>query len=151
MVITFCGHDSVQEVDKVRDWLCNALDQFQDEENITCYLGGYGGFDNLAASVVRQKQKQRPNLQAVLVIPYLDRKYDETEYDYTLYPPLESVPPRYAILRRNKWMVEQADVVIAYVTHSWGGAAKTLKYAQTKKKNLILYPDESANPSQENT
>ena len=150
MIITFCGHDNVQEVDKVREWLGIVMDQFRDEETVTCYLGGYGGFDRLAASVVRQKQRKNPNFQAVLIIPYLDRKYDKWGYDYTLFPPLESVPPRYAILRRNEWMVEQADVVIAYVTHNWGGAAKTLKYAQTKKKKLILYPEGSADPRQEN-
>jgi len=38
-------------------------------------------------------------------------------------------------------MVTQADVVIAYVTHSWGGAAKTLKHAQAKKKAILLYPE----------
>lgn len=31
-------------------------------------------------------------------------------------------------------MVNDADVVIAYVQHSWGGAAQTLEYAEQKKK-----------------
>lgn len=140
MIITFCGHDNVSDIDKVKDWLCNVLDQFVYEENVICYLGGYGGFDRLAASVVRQKQKSNPAVHAVLVIPYLNRKYDESRYDRTLFPPLESVPPRYAISKRNAWMVAQADVVIAYVTHSWGGAAKTLECARAKRKKIILYP-----------
>jgi len=141
MIITFCGHDNVSNINKVREWLGNALDQFIYEENVICYLGGYGGFDRLAASVVRQKQKVNPAVQAVLIIPYLNRTYGESGYDYTLFPPLESVPPRYAILKRNEWMVTQADVVIAYVTHGWGGAAKTLEYARTKRKKVILYPE----------
>ena len=141
MIIAFCGHDNVQDIDKVRNWLSDSLDQFLYEENVTCYLGGYGGFDRLAASVVRQKQKENTTLQSVLIIPYLNRKYDESTYDYTIFPPLESVPPRYAISKRNEWMVAQADVVIAYVTHSWGGAAKTLEYAQAKKKKVIVYPE----------
>lgn len=141
MIITFCGHNDVSEVNKVKEWLFNVLDQFIYEENVICYLGGYGEFDRLAASVVRQKQKVNPAIQSVLIIPYLNRKYDESEYDYTLFPPLESVPPRYAISKRNEWMAAQADVVIAYVTHSWGGAAKTLEYARVKGKNVILYPE----------
>lgn len=140
MIIAFCGHDNVQNVDQVRNWLCKTLDQFIYEDSVTCYLGGYGGFDRLAAAVVRQKQKANAALQSVLVIPYLNRHYDESGYDFTLFPPLEGVPPRYAILRRNEWMVAQADVVIAYVIHSWGGAAKTLEYAQAKKKKVVLYP-----------
>lgn len=140
MIITFCGHDNVSDIDKVKDWLCSVLDRFVYGENVICYLGGYGGFDRLAASVVRQKQKRNPAVQAVLVIPYLNRKYDMSSYDRTLFPPLESVPPRYAISKRNEWMVTQADIVIAYVTHSWGGAAKTLECAQAKGKKIILYP-----------
>lgn len=147
MIITFCGHDNVQNIDKVKDWLCNILDQFIYKENVICYLGGYGGFDRLAASVVRQKQKANPALQSVLIIPYLNRKYDESQYDYTLFPPLESIPPRYAILKRNEWMVTQADVVIAYVTHNWGGAAKTLEYAKAKKKTVLIYPEISSDCS----
>lgn len=141
MIIAFCGHDNVPDIHKVREWLSHVLDQFIYEENVICYLGGYGGFDRLAASVVRQKQKVNSSVQAVLIIPYLNRTYDESGYDYTLFPPLESVPPRYAISKRNQWMVAQADVVIAYVTHGWGGAAKTLAYAQAKRKKVVLYPN----------
>lgn len=141
MIIAFCGHDNVPDILKVREWLSHVLDQFIYEENVVCYLGGYGGFDRLAASVVRQKQKVNSSVQAVLIIPYLNRTYDESGYDYTLFPPLESVPPRYAISKRNQWMVAQADVVIAYVTHGWGGAAKTLAYAQAKRKKVVLYPN----------
>lgn len=141
MIITFCGHDDVPEINKVMEWLCNVLDQFIYEENVIFYLGGYGGFDRLAASVVHQKQKVNPAVQAVLIIPYLNRKYDESGYEYTLFPPLESVPPRSAISKRNERMVTQADIVIAYVTHGWGGSAKTLEYARTKRKKVILYPE----------
>ena len=34
-------------------------------------------------------------------------------------------------------MVEEADLVIAYVMYSWGGAVKTLEYAKRKKKTII--------------
>ena len=141
MIITFCGHDNIPDINKVREWLSHVLDRFIYEENVICYLGGYGGFDRLAASVVRQKQKANPAVQTVLIIPYLNRKYDESGYDYTIFPHLETVPPRYAISKRNEWMVAQADIVIAYVIHDWGGAAKTLEYARTKRKNVILYPE----------
>ena len=34
-------------------------------------------------------------------------------------------------------MVNEADLVIAYVMYSLGGAAKTLEYAKRKKKAII--------------
>ena len=38
---------------------------------------------------------------------------------------------------RNEWMVDQSDIVVSGVTHDWGGAATTLKYATRKKKRII--------------
>ena len=55
----------------------------------------------------------------------------------TLYSLLLKVFRKFAILKRNEWMVEQANLVIAYVKYSWGGAAKALEYAKRKKKRII--------------
>ena len=101
------------------------------------YLGGYGGFDSLAASTVRSLKASHPNIRLILVIPYLNREYDSKAYDELLYPPLENVLPRYAISKRNEWMVEEAQIVVSYVTHDWGGASKTLAFAKRKKKEII--------------
>ena len=46
------------------------------------------------------------------------------QYEETILPDgIESVPPRFAISWRNKWMIKEADIVVCYITHSWGGAA----------------------------
>ena len=64
-----------------------------------------------------------------------------SSYDSTVYPPLETVPRRFAISHRNRWMVEASDVVVAYVLHDWGGAATTLRYAKQKDRRIILYSE----------
>ncbi len=104
------------------------------------YLGGYGDFDRLAAVAVRRQKSVYPDIESVLVLPYLNRKFDADAYDSPTYPPLEKVPPRYAIVRRNQWMICESDVVISGITHSWGGAAKTLDYAKSKGKVIFQYP-----------
>jgi len=85
-------------------------------------------------------RERYPHIAAILVLPYLDRAGDSSGYDGTVYPPLEKVPPRFAILRRNQWMVEAADVLISGVLYDWGGAAKTLDHARKKRKVIIQYP-----------
>ncbi len=50
---------------------------------------------------------------------------------------LEKVHPRYAISRRNEWMLKQADYVVTYVTHSWGGAARYARQAEHMGKALL--------------
>ena len=62
---------------------------------------------------------------------------DRHLYDSSVYPPIENVPMRFAINKRNEWMINQADLVIAYVDHTFGGAYKTLQYAKRKKKQII--------------
>lgn len=139
MIVTFCGHRDVSQSDDVRTWLENCVESLIREGATDFYLGGYGSFDNMAASVVWKLKEKYPDICSVLVIPYLNRDIDTSRYDLTTYPPLETVPKRFAITRRNEWMVRAADVVVAYVRHGWGGAAATLEYAQRKKKRIILY------------
>ena len=56
----------------------------------------------------------------------------ELVIDEVIYPALESVPPKYAIIRWNEWMFDKADLLIAYIKHDWGGAARTFQYAKRK-------------------
>lgn len=140
LIVTFCGHREVHEPKKVKAWLEEVIDMLIQEGADTFYLGGYGQFDALAASVVCEKKERYPQIRSVLVLPYLDRNYDSSTYDETLYPPLENVPRRYAISKRNEFMVNYADVVVAYVVYSFGGARKTLNYAERKQKRVIRFP-----------
>ena len=60
------------------------------------------------------------------------------DYTDTMYPEgIETVPKRFAIDWRNRWMLKQADYVVTYITHSWGGAAKYEQLA--KKHEKIIY------------
>ena len=139
MIITFCGHREIGQSEDLRIWLSHCVEQLIIDGATDFYFGGYGAFDAMAASVVRSLKRKYPSIQSILVLPYLGRKVDATGYDMTTYPPLETVPKRYAILRRNQWMVDAADVVVAYVRYDWGGAAQTLAYAKRKKKRIIQY------------
>lgn len=141
MKVTFCGHSDVPQSEDVRQWLRDTLEKLISMDADTFLLGGYGTFDRMASSVVWDLKKAYPWIQSVLVLPYLNRQMVESQCDWTVYPELENVPKRYAIVHRNRCMVDDADFVAAYVLHSWGGAAQTLAYAQRKKKAILLYPE----------
>ena len=140
MTVTFCGHSKLNRPDSFSKWLDVILPSLIEGGVTTFYLGGYGDFDALAASAVRKQKETYPHIELTLVLAYLDREIDASRYDSTTYPPLEKVPRRYAILRRNEWMVSVSDVVISGVLHSWGGAARTLEFAQRKNKVVLQYP-----------
>lgn len=140
MNVTFCGHSKLYQTENISKWLDIILPALIEGGATTFYLGGYGDFDSLAAAAVRRQKTKYPNIEAVLVLAYLNREMDASRYDGTTYPPLETVPPRYAIVRRNEWMVRESDVVISGVTHKWGGAAKTLDYAKRRGKVIVQFP-----------
>lgn len=140
MNVTFCGHSKLYQTENTSKWLDIILPALIEGGATTFYLGGYGDFDSLAAAAVRRQKTKYPNIEAVLVLAYLNREMDASRYDGTTYPPLETVPPRYAIVRRNEWMVRESDVVISGVTHGWGGAAKTLDYAKRRGKVIVQFP-----------
>ena len=137
MIVTFCGHSQIYDKDTIRKRLTDEIHELLRTGHRKFYLGGYGDFDTLAAVVLSELKQDWPDMERILILPYPDRKADMTLYDSTLYPPLENVPKRYAISQRNKWMVEQADIVIACVDQDWGGASKTLEMAQKKKLPII--------------
>ncbi len=143
MIVTFCGHSKIYKTEEISKWLDMILPSLIEGGANIFYLGGYGDFDSLAASAVRRQKAVYPDIESVLVLAYLNRDVDASRYDTTTYPPLERVPPRFAILKRNEWMVSVSDVVVSGVTHGWGGAAKTLDFAKRKKKVIFQYPVQS--------
>ena len=142
MIVTFCGHAQISQSEKIEKWLYDVTQKLIEQGATTFYLGGYVAFDSLAASVLREQKKRYPQIELILVLAYLNTGRDTSGYDSTVYPPLETVPRRFAISHRNRWMVESADVVVAYVLRDWGGAAATLRCAKQKKKQIISYRDE---------
>ncbi|HBJ19477.1 MAG TPA: hypothetical protein DDY70_07085 [Clostridiales bacterium] len=143
MKVTFCVHGDTICDQALFDKLSACVTGLIEAGATQFYLGGYGNFDLLAAKVVQNIKERNPEIRSVLVIPYLDRFYDTGLYDESVYPPLETVPKRYAISKRNKWMIDQSDVVVSYVLHSFGGAASSLRYAKRKNKNIIYLGRES--------
>ena len=109
-------------------------------------LGNNGGFDRCCAKYVKDMKALYPQIKSFLVLAYLPCKVDDNDKEFTdkmfdevVYPALEKVPKKYAILARNKWMVDNSDFIIFYVNHSWGGACKSLEYATRKHKNHINF------------
>ncbi len=136
MKITFCGHAHFYADEFFEKRVAMFLEEKIGDCSAEIFLGGYGGFDSFAYRICWKYKQTHPNVSIVLVIPYLDRNYEKEKYDSVIYPELEKIPKRLAILYRNRWMVDQADILICYIDHSWGGAYKTYLYA--KRKNILI-------------
>ena len=144
MIVAFCGHRTLHDARAVRAWLEELLPQLIAEGADTFYVGGKGAFDSVAAAVAMQCKAQHPHIRVTLVQAYINQMRSPELHDDTLYPPLESVPPRFAIVRRNEYMLRAADVVVAYVIHNASNSIKNRDFARRLGKRVICYPQTAA-------
>ena len=143
MIITFLGHRFLKNHEAIFEKIKKSIiEHLKYDEKMAFYCGGYGDFDNLSAHACRQVKKIHPNSEVIYVTPYIIESGQEgamllKEYDSISYPPLENVPPKFAICKRNEWMIENSDTVITYVKYSTGGAYKFKEIAKKKEKRII--------------
>lgn len=140
---TFFGHKECP--DSVVASLQEVLLDLIVNEGVGCfYVGNNGRFDAMVHHQLKDLVLQFPNLHYAVVLAYLPTNPQNADYSDTMFPEgLESVPPRYAIAWRNRWMLARSDIVVAYVTHSWGGAARYVQLASRQGKavvNLAEFP-----------
>ena len=139
---TFFGHRQCPIA--IRPALKCCLEDLIIHHDVTVfYVGNQGAFDSIVRSALRELAEQYTNITYAVVLAYLppELKDDLAQYqDYTdtMYPEgIETVLRRFAIDWRNRWMLKQADYVVTYITHSWGGAAKFAEKAVKSGKRVI--------------
>ena len=136
MICTFFGHkDTPYEVkDKIRETIIRLIEE---KDFTDFYVGNHGNFDRMVLSVLKELHDLYPQIHYAVALAYLTQNTYE-DYSNTVYPEsIESVPKRFAIDFRNKWMLQQADIVIAYIRRSIGGAAKFTEMAKKRGKEVI--------------
>lgn len=136
---TFFSHRDCPEA--VRPKLREVLVELIERHGVDrFYVGRQGAFDAMVRSVLRELTEFYPHISYAVVLERLPGPRDQAVWDFsdTIFPEgLELVPPRFAISRRNLWMLKQADLVVTYVTHGWGGAAQFGEKARRQKKTVI--------------
>ena len=139
MVCCFFGHKDVPS--GLTEFLLPVLKDLINEGVDSFLVGNQGGFDSTVLHTLRLLKEKHPHITYNVVLAYMPGAKEEwSAYDpmETLYPEgLEAVHPRFAISWRNKWMIQESDVVVTYITHSWGGAAQFAELAERKHKRVI--------------
>lgn len=140
----FIGHREADE--RLLFRLTTVVEQLITVEQVTCfYVGGYGGFDRVAASSVKLAKKRHPEISLMLLLPYHPAEYPvEAPYgfDGTYYPErMERIPRKFAIVKANEIMAAECDWVVAYVRHGASNSRKILEYARKQGTACINIDD----------
>lgn len=126
---------------KLEETLVSLINQGVDE----FWCCEQGDFDWFARSTVLRLKKEFFHIKVCYILAYhtflsseISINYLEGTYDDIIYPETaENGHPKFAITRRNKYIAENADIIVCYVRRQSGGAFKAVKIAERLKKKII--------------
>ncbi len=140
MTCTFFGHRYVPK--EIGPTLRSTLIDLIENQGVDLfYVGNHGEFDAMVRRVLRELSAKYP-IRYHVVLAYMPEKQDEfdtADYSNAILPEgIETVPKRFAINYRNKWIIGQSDFVVTYVVHdAASGAAQFKRLAERKGKQII--------------
>ena len=114
----------------------------------TFYVGDNGNFDKLVQKALSEASKNHPEIKCFIVLAYLPgekKEYVPSPLLETIYPEgIEKTPLRFAINRRNQWILSRSDFVVVY-SSPFGNSRKIAEKAFISEKNIIDLSDEMKN------
>lgn len=147
-ICTFLGHKNTPT--EIYDDLVKQIISVIKVEGVTqFFLGSHGNFHDMSFRAVLEAKKIHPEIEMLSVLSAMPTKntFISKSYDGSIYPDgLESIPPRFGISFRNKWMADTSDIAIGYIRDKSGGAATAYFRAVRQNKVCInLCPKENQN------
>ena len=147
--VCFTGHRTIPMLKKwkIEKKLKETLEALID--NGYCYFGAGGalGFDTIAAQTVLGLKKKHPEIKLILVLPCKNQTRGWEEKDVSVYESIieqadkvvytQEHYERGCMLKRNRHLVDNSSVCVAYLTEEKGGTAYTVNYANQKGVKVI--------------
>lgn len=144
--VAFTGHRCIERFSFAEEKVEQLIKEIICSHSYVEFLvGREGDFDCIVASTVRRIKKNvfDANSSLVWVMPYETAVYRDNvsafeEYYDEIVLCQESAESHFknAIQKRNRYMIDCADLLICYVEKN-GGACQTMKYAVKKGKKVI--------------
>ena len=134
----FFGHREV--IHNIRPSLTEIIEKLIVDEGVTDFYVGYQGqFDSIVYFVLKELKAKYPQIRYTVVLAYMpDEHIKEVYGEDTLFPDgLENVPKKFAISKRNAWMIKHSDYAVCYVHKITGGAAKFREKAEKKGLQIV--------------
>ena len=133
--VTFFGHrDTQKEIEPALR--LTLIDLIENKNATVFYVGNHGNFDVMVRRQLEDLSKTYP-IKYYVVLAYMPSKNDTPDEHSILPEGIETVPRRFAINYRNKWMLNKSDIVVTYVTHNFGSAWEFKQMANMKNKKVI--------------
>lgn len=149
----FTGHRKIApgQQNLVAGRLINTIESLISEGYRYFGAGGALGFDTIAAQCILHLKKQYPHIKLILVLPCKTQTQSWDSEDIAIYEQIKKQADkvvytskeytRDCMFRRNRHLVDNSSVCIAYLTQNKGGTAYTVDYARKKGVRIINLAD----------
>ena len=102
------------------------------------YVGNNGKFDYYVQQTLGELISEGYDIKATVVLSYINEKAICLDQKCTLYPDgLEKTPLRFAISKRNDYMLNISQTAIIHVRHSFSNSHKLCEKAKKKGLRVI--------------
>lgn len=147
--VCFTGHRTIPMLKKWK--IVKKLEETLETliDNGYCYFGAGGalGFDTIAAQTVLGLKKKHPEIKLILVLPCKNQTRGWKEKDVSVYESIieeadkvvytQEHYDRGCMFKRNRHLVDNSSICVAYLTEEKGGTAYTVNYANQKGVKVI--------------
>jgi len=149
MTVCFTGHRKIEpeQMLLLPQQLDSVLESLIAQGATDFRAGGALGFDMLAALKVLEKKRKYPHLRLCMILPCRDQSKSWSERNQKIYRYVLSQADEVRYLfdtytpscmyERNRALVEESRICVAYCTEEQGGSAYTLRYAKRMGLEII--------------
>jgi hypothetical protein len=136
MTCTFFGHRDTPYI--VFEQLKTSIINMIEKNNVErFYVGNNGNFDIMAQKALEEISIKRNDFDYLIVLSRINEIARGGNQNKTIFPEeLAEVLPKFAIVKRNNWLICNSSYVIAYSKYPSSNANKLIK--KSMKKGLIV-------------
>lgn len=146
--VAITGHRNLKS-DFDKDKLKELLTKIVDKDFNVFLIGMALGFDTVCFQTLEEIKKEKKEVKIIACIPCENQDYKFTVKQKQEYDRMLSVADEKIVLskeytstcmqERNRFMVNNASCVFAYIYRDFGGTASTVKYAKKVGVPVIFY------------
>lgn len=140
MMCTFLGHHDVQS--NIREALKKAIVELIQNGVDEFVVGNNGKFDFYAQEILIELQNRGEKINISIALSHIDEESLTNSQGFTVFPDvLEKCLPRFAISKRNDWMIKKSQVAVVYLAHNFSNTSKWVEKAKRRKLKIININD----------
>lgn len=147
--VCFTGHRKIpsEKISAVVLRLEKTIIELIEQGYLFFETGGALGFDTIAAQAVLKLRSIYPKIKLILVLPCLSQAKNWSDFDKVIYEDIKANADKVVYIsqtytngcmfKRNRYLVDNSNICICYLTAQSGGTVYTVKYARCKNVRII--------------